>query len=539
MSWPSFHRLSRWAVVLIAVLVQAARPGPASAEDGSFQPTSGGPAGFNFAQVDQLARVKSGQDFQPAEARAPETLRGLTETEWRSLAFKDEFRLWSDENLPFEVAFSPPGFIYEQMVTVEEVDRGRNRPVPFRPEMFRGGTLGLEGRLDQPGLNFAGFRVYFPIHEAERKDEAASFLGASHFQALARHAAYGLTARGLILNPAQPEGEEFPYFRRFWLVKPEPGATELAIYALLEAPSLTGAFSFTLKPGPATTMDVRARLYLRRGAAWPKKIGLAPVSGMYLHSEKENGAPGDYRPEVHSADALLFASGPEDWRRRPLNNPRRLEMHDFPLSSLAGFGLIQGDAWFDHYQDMEARFDRRSWLWVEPLDNWPPGCLELVEIPSGQDIHDNILAFWRLERPEADGRPLPLDYRLYWLPPGPPPHQSGRAAATRLALSAKDDTTEFRIDFESDGLADIPSDTGMASQVETGEGRPVLEKSVAKNPVTGGWRLKFKVRLPRPGGVMSGLLPGAEPRPRLRARLLKGENLPAPLTETWVYDPAQ
>jgi glucans biosynthesis protein len=516
-------------------------PGCSGAQDGPFQPDPAG-AGFTFAEVEKLARARAGQNFQPGEARVAEAWRGLTEAEWRGLAFKDEHRLWRGENLPFEVAFFHPGFIYDRTVTVEVVEQGRSRPVPFRPEMFRHGGADPGKKLSRDGLNFAGFRLYFPLNDADRKDEVAAFLGANHFRALARHAAYGLTARGLILNPARPEGEEFPYFRRFWLVKPEPEALELTIYALLEAPSLTGAFRFVLKPGgSATTMDVSARLYPRANASRPRKIGLAPVGGMYLHSEKENGAPDDYRPEVHSADALLYSSGPEAWRRRPLNNPRRLEVNGFTLDSPAGFGLTQGDAQFDHYQDLAARFDRRSWLWVEPLDGWAPGRLELMEIPSSQDIHDNILAFWLLAPPAGDGplQPLSFSYRLYWLPPGSTPHQLGRAAATRLVRDLKNETAEFIIDFESEGLAAVSADTGMASRIETDESHPVLEKSVAKNQVTGGWRLKFKVRLPRPGGVVDSFLPGSEARPRFQARLLKGENLPTPLTETWVYDPPQ
>ncbi|MBO6003035.1 MAG: glucan biosynthesis protein, partial [Mailhella sp.] len=112
----------------------------------------------------------------------------------------------------------------------------------------------------------------------------------------------------------------------------------------------------------------------------------------------------------------------------------------------------------------------------------------------------------------------------------------GKVVSTRVSRNA--DTITFHIDFAGKALASLPADTGLSSIVETPEPVPLLEKKLTRNPVTGGWRLEFKVRLPKEEGVIQSLM-AARKGPlmlRFRALLKKGENLPDPLTETWVCD---
>ncbi len=504
-------------------------------------------ATFSLDDVEKLAKKLAKKTFESPRSPAVDFLKGISEGDWNRIRFKEEFNLWHDQAQPFEISFFHPGFIYNNAVTVHVVEGGQSRALSFSTDQFSYGDSGLEEKARQSGLSFAGFQIHYSIDQPNHKDEVASFLGATHFRAVAKHSGYGLTARGLVLNPATPEGEEFPYFRQFWLVKPEPGDPALTIYALLDSPSLTGAYRFVVKPGLSTVMEVTARLYQRVGAVLPAKIGLAPAGSMYLYSEKENGSRQDYRPEVHNSDILLYTTGRTDWTRRPLSNPERLEVNGFPLRSPQGFGLMQQDNNFDHYQDIGARFDLRPSLWVEPAGEWGPGRVELIEIPSPLDIHDNVMAFWVPDPPAAPAVPdapppdVPLvsvDYRLYWMAPGVMPHQLGKAVATRLVRSPKGDAAWFLIDFESEELNAIPSHMGLSSQIETPAETPVLEKSLIKNPVTGGWRLQFKMQMPQENGMVQSLMSarGEQRSLRLRAFLKRGENLPDPLTETWIYD---
>ncbi len=505
----------------------------------SSAPEADQPAQFSFEEVISQARLAAAKPFKAVEPRLVEYLRSISEAQWQALSFKEENRFWAEGGGPFEVGFFHPGFIYDQPVVINVVEEGASQPLPFRPDWFQS-AADLNGGSKVP-LNYAGFRLLFPLNSSEETDELLSFLGATHFRALARQTGYGLTARGLIINPAQPDGEEFPYFRQFWLVKPEPGATSLTVYALMESPSLTGAYSFSIRPGTSTVMEVEVRLFPRSGAARPKKVGLAPLGSMYLFSEKENGSAGDYRPEVHNSDTLLFSGGRNAWFNRPLNNPERLEIKSYPLNNPQGFGLMQNDSIFDHYQDLPARFDRRPSLWVEPVGDWGAGHLELIEIPSSQEIHDNILAFWVADEPKNINGADPdrrFAYRLYWMAPGVIPHQLGRVVATRQVPSPKRDYFTFLLDFESEELNSISAETGLASVVDAGPEATVGRKALIKNPVTGGWRLQFDVSPTQENGVMQSLMSARGDRRclPLRAFLKKGENLSEPLTETWLYD---
>jgi glucans biosynthesis protein len=293
---------------------------------------------------------------------------------------------------------------------------------------------------------------------------------------------------------------------------------------------------------------------MRKNAERPHKIGVAPLTSMFFYAETAGCNSDSYRPEVHNSDGLLYHSDEDGWIWSPLSNPARLAVNTFAMRNPRGFGLLQRDDNFDHYQDIVARYDRRSSLWVEPKGDWGSGRLELIEIPTRDEIHNNIDAFWVPSRPDArdgnangaggsgEGTPYPADmtfaYRLYWMAPGVTPHELGRAAATRMVRSPQEDAVCFIVDFEGEALKALPADTGLTSVIETPEQSPVLEKQITKNPVTGGWRLSFKVRVPRQEGMVQTIISARDGSPRLRFRALlkKGENLPDPLTEVWVYD---
>ena len=547
------RRLLRAAIVL-AVLAAAA---PAPAAEAPAAPVSSAPgqtlsdqaapgsvggtaavagAAFGFADVMQKAEALAAGPYQDDDSRVPDFLLSLGSDGWHGIRFRDDRVLWRGES-PFTVAMYHPGFIYNRLVAVNVVQDGQSAPLAFNADMFRYADPSVGERVKGRRLNFSGFRVHYPVNSPDVEDEVAVFLGATYFRAVAKNTGYGLAARALAVNTASPQGEEFPYFREFWLVKPGLDDTAMTVYAIMDSPSVVGAYRFDIRPGTSTVMDVSCTVYPRgEGAA---KVGLAPLTSMYLFSETENGARGDYRPEVHNSDGLLLSNG--GWLWRPLANPSRLAVNTFSMPSPKGFGLLQRDDNFDHFQDIDGRFERRPSLWVEPLNDWGPGRLELIEIPSKEEIHDNIIAFWVPESEQGETRrqrPLSFAYKLYWMAPNVTPHDLGRATATRLVRRPDLGAGRFIIDFESETLNALPADTGLSSVVETPEQCPLLDKKLVKNPITGGWRLMFTVALPKQEGVVQSLLSAREAPPKLRfkAALKRGENLPDSLTEQWVYD---
>ena len=63
------------------------------------------------------------------------------------------------------------------------------------------------------------------MNRPDYKDEVVVFLGASYFRAVGKGQVYGLSARGLAIDTAAPQGEEFPRFSEYWIERPQPNAT--------------------------------------------------------------------------------------------------------------------------------------------------------------------------------------------------------------------------------------------------------------------------------------------------------------------------
>jgi glucans biosynthesis protein len=472
---------------------------------------------FDLGVVAKQAQAMAAAPFRDPRGEVPGWLLEIGYDEWRDIRFRTDRALWRERGLPFEAQFFHPGLYYDRVVRVHEID-GDVEDVPFSPDLFDYGRNEFASRVPQD-LGFAGFRLHYPLKRRDYKDELIVFLGASYFRALAKDHVYGLSARGLAIDTALATGEEFPFFREFWLERPKPGAREVVIYALLDSPSVVGAYRFAVRPGVQTVLDVEARIFFRRAVA---KLGLAPLTSMFFFGEGDTKPRADYRPEVHDSDGILIAERSGEWIWRPLQNARRLRISAFSSPNPVGFGLLQRDRDFDHFQDLETRQEKRPSAWVAPQGEWGPGHVELVEIPTDSERHDNIVAYWVPRRAEGSLAPLAIAYELRFysddttLPPG------GRAVATRRDRGTHDDAWRYVVDFEGPGLRSIPEEIvlqGVVSSRSSDGDAEVIEQQVQKNPVTGGWRLVFQVR-PRGNAPLD-----------VRAFLRRGEQT---LTETWV-----
>ena len=482
---------------------------------------------FSFNTVVEKAKTLAANPYQAPEPIA-EPLRALDYDSWRKVRFKPQQALWRKEKLPFELQFFPPGFLYDRTVKLNTVSGSKAIPLDVTADMFDFSQVQELKTQIPEALGAAGFRVHTAINTPSYLDEFLVFLGASYFRAVGKGQNYGLSARGLAVNTAQPEGEEFPWFREFWIQKPGKKDKELTLFALLDSESLTGAFSFKAVPGSETVIDVSCRLFLRNPV---KTLGVAPLTGMFFYGE--NSAPNqrmDWRPEVHDSDGLLvhFRSG--EWLWRPNQNPSYLLVNTFEANRVQGFGLLQRDTDFNNYQDLESRFENRPSVWIEPLENWGPGSVERVLIPSDQEIHDNLVAFWNPKEQADPGKPMSFSYRMRWfkspdaLPPGI------RVTATRTSKPSPNERL-FILDFAGTALAKLKADAGVDGIVSTGPGAKIKEQQSYKNPVTGGWRLIFRVAMDE-GPVLENIKPDKRAPIELRAYLKLGDGS---VSETWSY----
>ncbi|HWP65792.1 MAG TPA: glucan biosynthesis protein G [Candidatus Limnocylindria bacterium] len=451
-------------------------------------------AAFGLDDVAREAERIAREPYRDRQTHVPAwMLEGsMTYDQWRDIRFRPAEALWRTERLPFQVQLFHPGLYFDRTVRVNVVDDTGVHPLAFDPALFDYGKNDFADRIPRD-IGYAGIRIHFPIRTPDYYDEVAVFLGASYFRALGRDNVYGLSARGLAIDTVEPGGEEFPRFIEFWLVKPAPADRHLVLYALLDSPTASGAYRFDLMPGEQTRMDVDVRLFPRAAG---RKLGLAPLTSMFFFGENTTRCFDDFRPEVHDSDGLLihFASG--EWLWRPLDNPTRINAAGFQTKTPRGFGLVQRDRDFANYQDIETRSELRPSAWVEPRGDWGEGRVELVEIPTADEKLDNIVAYWVPARPPAPGGSLAYAYTLTWYmnDPGRPP--GGRALATRRDRGTVDtprDGYRYVIDFDSPALQALAADDPPRAVVTAGNGARLHDEHVYKNPVTGGWRLAFRV----------------------------------------------
>lgn len=480
----------------------------------------GSPAGaFDFDQVIAQAQKLAAESYDDPRGRLPGWLLDITYDQWRDIRFRREFALWADRPVPFQVQFFHPGLYYDRAVRINAVEGDGVRALTFSPSQFDYGKNDFASRVPHD-LGYAGFRLHHPIKRKDYFDEVIVFLGATYFRAVGKDQVFGVSARGLSIDTAEPRGEEFPYFREFWIVSPAREAREIVVYTLLDSPRMTGAYRFIVHPGDTTIVKVDARLYPRAEVA---KLGLAPLTSMFYFGENSVRRFDDFRPEVHDSDGLLLFSSAGEWLWRPLDNPATLRISSFEMKDPRGFGLIQRDRSFDHYQDLETRAEQRPSVWVEPRGNWGVGRVELVEIPTDSDTNDNIVAYWVPEKQPQPGESLPVSYTTYWYGEDPRRPPGGRVVATRQDSGTVDGAVRFVVDFAGGKLSRIPADKvvrGVVSFLGGESAAELVEQHVVKNPSTGGWRLVFQAR-PKRNTVVE-----------MRAFLdLGGETL----TETWSY----
>lgn len=454
-------------------------------------------AGALFQRIEERARAMAGERFQPADATVPEALRTIDYQQYRAIRFDPRQALWRGQSL-FEIQLFHAGFLYQQPVRLNLVEDNRVTELPFRRELFRyDGPAAELSKVTSDNIGYAGFRVHYPLNTAEHNDEFLVFQGASYFRLVGPGQAYGLSARGLAVDTAEPRGEEFPIFREFWLFRPQPEEPRLRIFALLDSPSVAGAYWIEVAPGAPTGMRVDARLFARKDIG---KLGIAPLTSMFHHGENATRFVDDFRPEVHDSDGLQILTGKGEWIWRPLNNPRALRVSAMLDDNPAGFGLLQRDRRFDHYQDLEAAYQRRPGIWITPEHNWGAGRVELVEIPTDSEVNDNIVAYWVPETPLKAGESRRFAYQLRTVDTAVPEHALAAVWRTRIGWAAVPGEAhpppravrQFVVDFQG---GELPS-LGARAPIKPVLSHPVGEVRdlhVHQLPDGKTWRVSFKL----------------------------------------------
>lgn len=480
----------------------------------------GKPRAFSFEALRRQARDLSQQTFDASKPPAADLVQQIDFDVVQKIRPDANCALRFDGGLS-EVRFFHLDKYNQWPVRIHRVQQGQAREVLYSPACFKYPDAAWMKRLPND-LGFSGFRV---MGRRPGDTDWLAFQGASYFRSCGPNNQYGLSARGIAVNSVMSVEEEFPRFTQFWL-EDVPGRHEsIVVHALLEGPSITGAFRMHATRGQPITVDVQSELFVRADI---QRLGIAPLTSMYWYGENQRNRATDWRPEVHDSDGLALWRGNDEHIWRPLINPDTLQTNAYLDERPKGFGLMQRDHDFDHYQDDGAFYERRPSLWVEPRGNWGEGSVQLAEIPTSDETHDNIVAFWVPKDPVKKGAHFQIDYRLYWVTDEPHwPHSLARVVATRIGrggipgrpLLEDASKMRFAIDFSGGPLTAMKARFDIQPVVSAGSAT-VSNAYVVRVVGTDRWRAVFDVNL------------GATPPDTLRCYLRLGD---LTLSETWLY----
>lgn len=507
----------------VAALLMASTSltGPARAE------STPEPAAFDFDLLSNRMREAATKPYAAPQVVLPEAYANLNYDGFRKVQFDHQKAKWLDKQIGYAVHGFPLGWLFKEPVSVFTIADGKAQPIGFQTDDFNFHDADVQKAAEaEPFPGVAGIRVNYPLNNPDVIDELVVFLGASYFRALGRNNAYGLSARGLLINSWRDGPEEFPRFSEFYFEKPVAGQP-LVMYAALESQSVTGAYKFEITPASdtvqETVIDVTARLYFRTEVP---ELGIAPLTSMFLFGDANRAGFDDYRPQVHDSNGLYFMgeSGVPAWRS--LNNSPQLGNSYLWDASLKAFGLYQRDRNFETYQDAGAHYEKRPSLLVTPLSDWGQGSVRLIEIPSKLEADDNIVAFWIPAEPVKAGDAREYRYRLTWgdLMPkdGEPLAHVVETRGGQGGVSGVDNAATLRkfvIDFKGGELDTLPAESEFEVKAEASAGH-IVTTTFSKVAANGVWRLALDVDTT--GQTLI----------ELKASVgLAGR----PLTETWLY----
>lgn len=469
---------------------------------------------FDGDTVFDIARALAAQPYTP-RPQIPESWRNLSYDQYRKIWFDGRNALWEGSDAPHRVDVFPPGLYFPQAVSLHVVKAGQARSIRFDMDVFDTTDKFPNVEIDDT-LGYSGLRLRAELEKPGIFQEYAVFQGASYFRGIGTGEIYGLSARGLALKTADPEGEEFPDFTAFWMETPAPGAERIVLHALLDSPSCTGAYRFELTHGPVLEMKISATIFARKDMT---HIGIAPLTSMFLFDDTMRQRFSDFRAAVHDSDGLMIHNGAGEVIWRPLANPIDLQISAFSDENPHGFGLMQRKRAFSDFNDLEALYHERPAVWITPGEDWGQGAITLVEIPTDLEIYDNIVAYWRPLAGLAAGDSHQMSYTLHW---GADPVASTADLPVRVLNTAMGGRPEggliFAIDFAPG--ADVPEDLSQVEIILRSSAGTVSAGIVQRNPETNGPRLAFT------------FMPDDAPLAEFRAQLRVDDG---PLSEVWLY----
>jgi periplasmic glucans biosynthesis protein len=445
---------------------------------------------FDPMLVREAARQLARRAYVAPNASLPDPFNGMNYETYVGIRHRPERLIWADDMRPVLLEPLHRGYLFNAPVAISLVENGDVRRIVYDANRYQFGRV-----TPPPGL-------------------PDIFQGASFFRSLAKGQNLGVMARALTLRTADARGEEFPIFRAFWIERPATDGVTV-IHAVADSESATAAFRFTIRPNDVTIIDTEATIFARSQI---DNIGFGAMQATFLFAANRRRTVDDFRPAVHEINGLQILNGKGEWIWRPVSNPEQLQISSFIDDNPKGFGLIQRERDFAAFHDDDQQFQLRPSLWIEPIGEWGPGHVQLIEIPSDSEVNDNIITYWRPRQPLTAGSETSYAYRQFWC--WAPPERPALATAIGFRIGRGGAGRRRRMLVEFAG--------GFLLQDSAPEARLSLSATPGQlhNP-----RLVFN-HLRKTARVSFDLDPGSEAASEIRL-LLEGPN--GPLSETWLH----
>ena len=462
------------------------------------------PPRFGYADVVARAKDLSEAAFQLRNAHLPPELEQLDWDAWRVIRFRNEPDPIQDPTGRYKLGVFHLGHLFKTEVKINLVVNGASKAFDYSPKNFEYAQPGF-GKTLPANLGYAGFRISYPLNSVKTFDELISFVGASYFRFLGRDQKYGLSARGLAVGSGNLDNnEEFPFFREFWIEQPAQAGDKITVYALLDSPSLTGAYQFDIYPQDETALNVTVSVFPRVPV---KRLGMAPMSSMYLRGENERhmndrNKYDEFRPELHDSDGLMINTAAGGWLWRPLKNPLIQEVQRFRVNGLKGFVLMQRDRDFKNYTDIELAYEERPSYWIEPTHDWGTGEVELIELATKDETADNIVCAFVPDGVLEPGKRFTFGYKIRSMHDGLSLHRLGYVRETFNAPPAGlggneqvlADARRLIVDFTGGDLAYYLKHPDLVRIVANAQRAQVVRSFLVPNPKIGGFRAMIDVK---------------------------------------------
>ena len=511
--------------LLAAIQAVGLEPAAAATADAPSKISFGPPSHFDFKVLKKMVADLADQPYAPPPMPDPAIVKTMNFDVAKHILPDPDHALFGDGRGPYPISLLAVGDLFPKTVRMFALTGDDAREVQFRADYFKSPPDGPLSKLAATPSPFAGleFQQAYDKPILRGHEGWARFLGASYFRAVGEANQFGLSARGVAQNSGIAIPEEFPDFTHFWVGEGDGDDDDITLYALLDGPSIVGAYRFIMHRGRGTTMDITMRLHIRKPI---ERLGISPMTSMFWYSESVKGAATDWRPEVHDSDGVALWMGNGDHLWRPLIDQDKLTISKFEDDRFRGFGLMQRDKNFDHYLD-PVFYERRPCCWCEPIGDWGKGSVQLLEIPTNNEIYDNIVLSWIADTPNKAGDVLDYRYKLLWRDTDPVPGKLAICVATRLGAGDIEGAPrskvlrKFELEFKGAFQATRAADAVPEVKLWASRGKFL---NISREPSADGdlglWRVLFD------------LDPEGTDPVDLRAHLeYDGE----PLSETWVY----